>query len=77
LRRRSRYVPDAANVLYHVVNERYLHQRPTIFTTNKLLSVWGQVSHDPDLAQAILDRVLERGRLLELRGASYHTAYEA
>jgi DNA replication protein DnaC len=26
------YGPDAANVLFHVVNERYLHQRPMIFT---------------------------------------------
>jgi DNA replication protein DnaC len=55
------YGPDAANVLFHVVNERYLHHRPMIFTTNKPLSAWGRVLHDPDLAQAILDRVLERG----------------
>jgi hypothetical protein len=69
------YGPDAANVLFHVVNERYLHQRPMIFTTNKPLSAWGRVLHDPDLAQAILDRVLERGRHLELRGASYRTRH--
>jgi DNA replication protein DnaC len=56
------YGPDAANVLFHVVNERYLHHRPMIFTTNKPLGPWGWVLHDPDLAQAILDRVLERGR---------------
>jgi DNA replication protein DnaC len=69
------YGPDAANVLFHVVNERYLHQRPMLFTTNKSLSAWGRVLHDPDLAQAILDRVLERGRLLELRGPSYRTRH--
>jgi hypothetical protein len=62
------YGPDAANVLFHVVNERYLHHRPMIFTTNKPLSAWGRVLHDSDLAQAILGRVLERGRHLELRG---------
>ena len=62
------YGPDAANVLFQLVNERYLHHRPMTLTTNKLLAAWGQVLHDPDLAQAILDRVLERGRLLELRG---------
>ena len=33
-----------------------------IFTTNKPLSEWGKVLHDEDLAAAILDRVLERGR---------------
>jgi hypothetical protein len=69
------YGPDAANVLFHVVNERSLHHRPMIFTTNKPLAAWGRVLHDPDLAQAILDRVLERGRLLELRGPSYRTRH--
>ena len=69
------YGPDAANVLFHVVNERYLHHRPMLFTTNKPLAAWGRVLHDPDLAQAILDRVLERGRHLELRGPSYRTRH--
>jgi hypothetical protein len=66
---------DAANVLFQVVNDRYLYGRPMIFTTNKPLAAWGLVLHDPDLAEAILDRVLERGRLLELRGASYRTRH--
>jgi DNA replication protein DnaC len=69
------YGPDAANVLFHVVNDRYLHQRPMIFTTNKPLAAWGRVLHDPDLAEAILDRVLERGRHIELRGRSYRTRH--
>jgi len=63
--------PDAANVLFQVVNERYLKRRPMIFTTNKPIDAWGQVLHDPDLAEAILDRVLERGRVINLRGPSY------
>lgn len=66
---------DAANLMFQVVNERYLHRRPMVFTTNKPLSAWGLVLHDPDLAEAILDRVLERGRLVELRGASYRTRH--
>jgi IstB-like ATP binding protein len=69
------YGPDAANVLFQVVNDRYLHQRPMIFTTNKPLAAWGRVLHDPDLAEAILDRVLERGRHIELRGRSYRTRH--
>lgn len=64
---------DAANLMFQVVNERYLHRRPMLFTTNKPLAAWGLVLHDPDLAEAILDPVLERGRLVELRGASYRT----
>ena len=66
---------DAANLMFQVVNERYLHRRPMLFTTNKPLAAWGLVLHDPDLAEAILDRVLERGRHIELRGRSYRTRH--
>lgn len=61
---------NAANVLYHVVNRRYLKRKPILFTTNKPLPDWGNVLHDPDLATAILDRVLHHGRLVILDGPS-------
>ena len=67
--------PDATNVLFQVVNHRYLHKKPMLFTTNKPLNQWGQVLHDPDLAEAITDRVLERGRFIQLRGPSYRTRH--
>jgi len=69
------YAADAANVLYRVVNDRYLNGRPMIFTTNKPLAALGQVLHDGDLAEAILDRVLERGTHFVLRGSSYRTRH--
>ena len=69
------YGPDAANVLFHVVNNRHLRRRPMIFTTNKPLSEWGKVLHDEDLAAAILDRVLERGRFIHLDGPSGRTRH--
>jgi len=69
------YGPDAANVLFHVVNDRHLKKRPMIFTTNKPLNEWGKVLHDEDLAAAILDRVLERGRFLHLDGPSGRTRH--
>jgi len=69
------YGPDAANVLFHVVNHRHLRKRPMIFTTNKALSEWGKVLHDEDLAAAILDRVLERGRFIHLGGPSGRTRH--
>lgn len=70
------YGPDAANVLFHVVNDRHLNGRPTVFTTNKSpFSEWGRVLHDPDLADAIVDRVLERGRLIVLDGPSARTRH--
>ena len=66
---------DAANVLYRVVNDRYLKRRPTLVTTNKPLAAWGQVLHDGDLAEAILDRLLERGAHFAMRGRSYRTRH--
>jgi len=69
------YGHDAANVLYHLVNERHLRRRAMIFTTNKPLKDWGHVLHDADLAEAILDRILERGRLIQLDGPSLRTKH--
>jgi len=70
------YGNDAANVLFHVVNERHLKRRPILFTTNKSpFTQWGEVLHDPDLAEAIVDRTLERGQLLLLDGPSYRTRH--
>jgi DNA replication protein DnaC len=69
------YGTDAANMLFHVVNERHRKQRSMIFTTNKSLKAWGRVLHDEDLAHAIIDRVLERGRLLRLDGPSVRTLH--
>jgi hypothetical protein len=48
-----------------------------LLTTNKPPAAWGNVLHDADLAEAILDRVLERGRHFELRGKSYRTRHVA
>ena len=64
-----------ANVLFHVVNDRHLRKRPMIFTTNKPLNEWGKVLHDEDMAAAILDRVLERGRFIHLEGPSGRTRH--
>lgn len=69
------YGTDAANVLFHVVNDRHLRRRSMIFTTNKALSAWGRVLHDEDLAAAIVDRILERGRLIKLDGPSMRTKH--
>ncbi len=67
--------PDAANMLFHVVNDRHRKKRTMIFTTNKPLTGWGRVLHDEDLAHAIVDRILERGRLLTLDGPSMRTRH--
>jgi hypothetical protein len=41
-----------------------------ILTTNKKLTEWGSVPHDDDLAAAIVDQPLERGRIIPLDGLS-------
>src|SRR5438045_5775310 len=46
-----------------------------IFTTNKQLNDWGKVLHDEDMAAAILDRILERGRFIHLDGPSGRTRH--
>lgn len=67
------YAADAANVLFRVVSVRHLKRRSTLVTTNKPLAALGHVLHDADLAEAILDRLLERGTHYVLRGRSYRT----
>ena len=62
-------------MLFHVVNDRHRKKRAMIFTTNKPLSAWGRVLHDDDLAHAIIDRILERGRMLMLDGPSMRTQH--
>jgi DNA replication protein DnaC len=70
------YGADAANVLFHVVNDRHTRRRPMIFTTNKSpFTEWGDALHDHDLAETIVDRVLERGRLIVMDGPSYRTRH--
>jgi len=69
------YGDDAANVLYHVVNDRHIRRRAMVFTTNKSPRQWGDALHDDDLAEAIVDRILERGRLLRLDGPSVRTKH--
>ena len=69
------HAADAANVLYRVINDRYLQRRPMLLTTNKPLASLGDVLHDGDLAEAILDRLLERGVHFALRGRSYRTRH--
>jgi hypothetical protein len=65
----------ALNVLNRVVNERNLRGLPILVTTNKPLAAWGHVLHDGDLAEAIIDRLLERGAHFAMRGRSYRTRH--
>jgi DNA replication protein DnaC len=70
------YAADAASVLFRVVSVRHLKRRPILVTTNKPLAALGQVLHDADLVEAILDRLLERGTHYVLRGRSFRTRHQ-
>ena len=65
------YGPGAADILFQVVDQRYLKGKPILFTTNKPLNQWGRVLHDEELARAILDRTLHYGEYLKLSGPSF------
>ena len=65
------YGADAANSLFQVIDQRYLAQKAVIITTNKEPDDWGPVLHDSDLADAIVDRLQERGEVIRLKGKSY------
>lgn len=65
------YGPGAADVLFQVVDQRYLKGKPILFTTNKSLNQWGRVLHDSELARAIIDRTLHYGEYLKLSGPSF------
>lgn len=71
------YGPDAANFLFQVVDQRYLKQRPILITSNKEPRAWGTVLHDPDLAEAIVDRMMERGEVLRMQGKSYRNPQDS
>ncbi|MCC6647560.1 MAG: ATP-binding protein [Polyangiaceae bacterium] len=62
--------------LTHVVNERHVRRRAMVFTTNKNPKpTWDSVVHDDDLAEAIVDRILQRGRVRRLDGPSVRTKH--
>ena len=65
------YGPGAADVLFQVIDGRYLKGKPTLFTTNKPLKHWGKVLQDEELAHAIIDRTLHHGEHLRLSGPSF------
>ena len=61
-----------ANALFQVVNRRYEHGSSTIVTTNRSLSSWGELfGGDGVIAAAILDRLLHRAVVINIKGPSF------
>jgi len=62
---------EAAGAFFHVVNHRYEKHVPTLVTTNRGLPGWGQVFGDDVVASAILDRLLHRAVVFNIKGPSW------
>ncbi len=61
-----------ANALFQVVNRRYERGSSTIVTTNRSLSSWGELfGGDHVVAAAILDRLLDRAVVINIKGPSW------
>ncbi len=61
-----------ANALFQVVNRRYERASSTIVTTNRSLTTWAELfGGDPVVAAAILDRLLHRAIVINIKGPSW------
>lgn len=66
------YVPldrDGARLLFQVMGDCY-EKRSLVITTNIEFSKWGVVFGDDKMAQALIDRIMHHGRLVEFNGTS-------
>ncbi len=61
---------DDANLFFQLISMRY-EKHPTIITTNKSFSKWGDVFGDSVIANAILDRLLHHSKIFNIVGPSY------
>ena len=60
----------AANWLFHVVSRRY-ERGSIILTCNRGFADWAQIFNDVVAATAIVDRLLHRATVINIRGHSY------
>ncbi len=67
------YLPldqTSANWIFQVVSRRY-DKGSIILTSNRGFGDWGQVFADPVVAGAIVDRLLHRATVINIKGKSY------
>jgi DNA replication protein DnaC len=62
---------DAAGAFFQVISHRYDKGAPTLVTTNRSLPGWGAVFGDDVVASAVLDRILHRAVVFNIRGPSW------
>jgi len=62
---------EGAAMFFHVVNTRYEKGHPTLVTTNRGLPAWGQIFGDAVVAAAILDWLMHKAIVFNIRGPSW------
>jgi DNA replication protein DnaC len=60
-----------ATAFFQVVNRRYEIGNSTIVTTNRGLPEWGDILGDPVVAAAILDRLMHKAVVFNIKGPSW------
>ena len=60
-----------ATAFFQVVNRRYEIGNTTIVTTNRGLPEWGDILGDPVVAAAILDRLMHKAVVFNIKGPSW------
>lgn len=63
--------PGGAAEIFHVISTRYERGHPTLVTTNRGLPEWGEIFGDPVVAAAILDRLMHRAFVFNIKGPSW------
>lgn len=61
----------ATGAFFQVINQRYERGHPTIATSNRGLPDWGRVFGDAVVAAAIVDRLLHKAVVINIRGPSW------
>ena len=59
-----------AKLFFQLINSRY-GRASTVLTSNKGFEEWGEILHDEVMAAALLDRLLYRCHIVNIRGNSY------
>jgi len=61
---------EECNLFFRFIANRY-EKTSTIITSNKAFSDWAELFHDPVVVTAILDRLLHRSVVINIRGSSF------
>ena len=61
---------NGAKLFFQLINSRY-GRASTVLTSNKGFEDWGDILHDEVMAAALLDRLLHRCHIVNIRGNSY------